>query len=163
PPLARRARAPPPWPWHRGRADYAAKAQERQGRDRALRDLRLCDRQRRDQPRLRAAARGRLRRALPAGAPREGPRGGARRGKGEDRMSAVLGVLGGSGLYDVEALEEVEERRVSTPFGPPSDAVLKGRVKGTDTTVLFLPRHGRGHRIPPSAINYRANICALKL
>jgi len=78
-------------------------------------------------------------------------------------MSTVLGVLGGSGLYDVEALEEVEERRVSTPFGAPSCAILKGRVKGTDTTVLFLPRHGRGHRIPPSAINYRANVCALKL
>ncbi len=78
-------------------------------------------------------------------------------------MGAVLGVLGGSGLYDVEALEGVEECRVATPFGPPSDAILKGQVKGTDTTVLFLPRHGRGHRIPPSAINYQANICALKL
>jgi 5'-methylthioadenosine phosphorylase len=78
-------------------------------------------------------------------------------------MSAVLGVLGGSGLYDVEGLEDIAERRVSTPFGAPSDAVLSGRVKGTDTTVLFLPRHGRGHRIPPSSINYRANICALKL
>jgi 5'-methylthioadenosine phosphorylase len=78
-------------------------------------------------------------------------------------MGNVLGVIGGSGLYDVEDLESVEEVRVATPFGAPSDAVLRGRAKGTDTTLLFLPRHGRGHRIPPSAINYRANICALKL
>lgn len=78
-------------------------------------------------------------------------------------MSAVLGILGGSGLYDVEALEDVEELRVPTPFGEPSDVVIRGRVKGSETTVLFLPRHGRGHRIPPSSINYRANVCALKL
>jgi 5'-methylthioadenosine phosphorylase len=75
----------------------------------------------------------------------------------------VLALIGGSGLYDVEMLEDVEERHVSTPFGPPSDAVIRGRMKGTGTTVLFLPRHGRGHRHTPSSINYRANICALKL
>ncbi len=75
----------------------------------------------------------------------------------------VLGLIGGSGLYDVEMLEDPEEVRVATPFGAPSDAIIRGRMKGTDTTVLFLPRHGRGHRIPPSSINYRANICALKL
>jgi 5'-methylthioadenosine phosphorylase len=78
-------------------------------------------------------------------------------------MSGVLGVIGGSGLYDVEDLENVEEVRVMTPFGPPSDAIVRGRFPGTDTSVLILPRHGRGHRYSPSEINYRANICALKL
>jgi 5'-methylthioadenosine phosphorylase len=73
----------------------------------------------------------------------------------------VLGVIGGSGLYDVEGLEGVEEVRVDTPFGAPSDAIVRGRLG--DTTLLFLPRHGRGHRIPPSSINYRANVCAMKL
>ena len=78
-------------------------------------------------------------------------------------MGGVLAVLGGSGLYDIEGLEGVEEVRVSTPFGAPSDAIVRGRLAGTDTTLLFLPRHGRGHRLSPSTINYRANICALKL
>lgn len=75
----------------------------------------------------------------------------------------ILGVIGGSGLYDVDLLEGVEERHVSTPFGAPSDAIVQGRMKGTDTTVLFLPRHGRGHRFTPSTINYRANVCAMKM
>jgi 5'-methylthioadenosine phosphorylase len=75
----------------------------------------------------------------------------------------VLAVIGGSGLYEMDWLEDVEEVSVSTPFGLPSDAVLRGRVRGGDATVLFLPRHGRGHRFSPSAINYRANICALKM
>ncbi len=75
----------------------------------------------------------------------------------------TLAVIGGSGLYDVEMFDEVETRRVATPFGAPSDAILCGKVKGADARMLFLPRHGRGHRVPPSAINYRANICALKL
>lgn len=78
-------------------------------------------------------------------------------------MSFVLGVLGGSGLYDLEDLDSVEEVAVMTPYGAPSDAIVRGVVRGTDTVVLFLPRHGRGHRIAPSAINYRANICALKM
>ncbi|NUQ77247.1 MAG: S-methyl-5'-thioadenosine phosphorylase [Polyangiaceae bacterium] len=77
-------------------------------------------------------------------------------------MASVLAVIGGSGLYDVDALEDPEEVRVSTPFGDPSDAIARGRFKGTDTIGLFLPRHGRGHRLSPSDINYRANICALK-
>lgn len=76
---------------------------------------------------------------------------------------AVLAVIGGSGLYDPEFLEDVEEVRLATPFGPPSDAVLRGRARGTGTTMLFLPRHGRGHRLHPSEINYRANLCALKM
>jgi 5'-methylthioadenosine phosphorylase len=74
----------------------------------------------------------------------------------------TLAVIGGSGLYDVESLEHVEELHISTPYGAPSDAILRGRMKGTDTTLLFLPRHGRGHRHPPSGIPYRANVCALK-
>jgi 5'-methylthioadenosine phosphorylase len=75
-------------------------------------------------------------------------------------MNRVLGVIGGSGLYDLPGLERVESIAVETPFGEPSDAIVRG-VLG-DTTLLFLPRHGRGHRIPPHAINYRANVCALK-
>jgi 5'-methylthioadenosine phosphorylase len=72
----------------------------------------------------------------------------------------VLAIIGGSGLYRIEGLERIEEVRVDTPYGPPSDAVVRG-VLG-DTTLLFLPRHGRGHRIAPHRINYRANVCALK-
>ncbi|AUX22994.1 S-methyl-5'-thioadenosine phosphorylase [Sorangium cellulosum] len=75
----------------------------------------------------------------------------------------VLAIIGGSGLYEMGWLEGVEEVSVSTPFGLPSDVVLRGHVKGGDATVLFLPRHGRGHRFSPSTINYRANICALKM
>ena len=74
----------------------------------------------------------------------------------------VLGIVGGSGLYAIEELEILGEEAVSTPFGEPSDNILCGRVKGTEQRVLFLPRHGRGHRIAPSNINYRANIAALK-
>ncbi len=78
-------------------------------------------------------------------------------------MGGVLAVVGGSGIYDVEDLEQPEEVRVMTPFGAPSDVVVRGRFAGTDTTVLILPRHGRGHRLSPTEINYRANICALKM
>lgn len=77
----------------------------------------------------------------------------------------VLGVLGGSGLYEMEGLTDVTELEVDTPFGKPSDVLVKGTMthaRGT-TTFLFLPRHGRGHRIPPHQINYRANVCALKM
>jgi 5'-methylthioadenosine phosphorylase len=72
----------------------------------------------------------------------------------------VLAIIGGSGLYRIEGLERIEEVRVDTPYGAPSDAVIRG-VLG-DTTLLFLPRHGRGHRIAPHRINFRANVCALK-
>ena len=72
----------------------------------------------------------------------------------------ILGVIGGSGLYKMAALTGVEEVPVTTPFGAPSDVILRGRIHGT--TVLFLPRHGRAHAVPPSAINGRANIWALK-
>lgn len=73
---------------------------------------------------------------------------------------AVLGIIGGSGLYDLPGLEDVEERRVQTPWGEPSDVLRVGRVGATP--VVFLPRHGRGHRLSPSDINYRANVDALK-
>jgi 5'-methylthioadenosine phosphorylase len=72
----------------------------------------------------------------------------------------VLGVIGGSGLYEIEGLVGTEEVRVDTPFGPPSDVVVRGRLK--DTTLLFIPRHGRGHGIAPHRIEARANVCALK-
>jgi 5'-methylthioadenosine phosphorylase len=75
-------------------------------------------------------------------------------------MSVTLGIIGGSGLYEMAGLSALEEIRVSTPFGAPSDAILRGRLG--DATLLFLPRHGRGHRIAPHRINYRANIFALK-
>jgi len=72
----------------------------------------------------------------------------------------MIGVIGGSGLYQIEGLEEPEWRTVASPWGDPSDAVLTGRIAGVP--VAFLPRHGRGHRLGPSDINYRANLDALK-
>ena len=72
----------------------------------------------------------------------------------------VLGVIGGSGLYAMEGLEDLEEHAVETSFGAPSDAIVAGRLG--DTRLLFLPRHGRGHRVAPHEINYRANVLALK-
>ncbi|MEH3147514.1 MAG: S-methyl-5'-thioadenosine phosphorylase [Methylobacterium frigidaeris] len=73
---------------------------------------------------------------------------------------AVLGVIGGSGVYDLPGLEDVREERVASPWGEPSDALRIGRVG--ETEVVFLARHGRGHRLSPSGIDYRANIDALK-
>lgn len=73
----------------------------------------------------------------------------------------TVGVIGGSGLYEMEGLEDVREIPVETTYGAPSDAVISGRLG--DTQMLFLPRHGRGHRIPPHQVNYRANILALKM
>lgn len=72
-----------------------------------------------------------------------------------------LAVIGGSGIYDIPELQRVKEHRESTPFGSPSDSVIEG-VLG-ETRCLFLPRHGRGHPVPPHEINNRANICALKM
>ncbi|MEM7075145.1 MAG: S-methyl-5'-thioadenosine phosphorylase [Pseudomonadota bacterium] len=71
-----------------------------------------------------------------------------------------LGVIGGSGLYEIDRLEETEWRRVDTPWGAPSDAVLTGRLG--ELPVAFLPRHGRGHVHSPGTVPYRANIDALK-
>jgi 5'-methylthioadenosine phosphorylase len=73
-----------------------------------------------------------------------------------------LGVIGGSGLYDIPGLIEIDRLHIDTPYGAPSDDLLHAKIEGTDHELLFLPRHGRGHRVPPHAINYRANICALK-
>lgn len=73
----------------------------------------------------------------------------------------LIGVIGGSGLYEMEGLEGVEERRVETPFGAPSDAYIVGSLAGR--RVAFLARHGRGHRLMPSELNFRANIFGFKL
>jgi len=76
-------------------------------------------------------------------------------------MSEVkLAVIGGSGVYDMEALTKIEERHIPTPFGDPSDAIIIGTLSGR--RIAFLPRHGRGHRLTPSEVPYRANIWALK-
>jgi 5'-methylthioadenosine phosphorylase len=72
----------------------------------------------------------------------------------------VIGIIGGSGLYALDALEEAQWIAVDTPWGSPSDELLIGRIEGVK--FVFLPRHGRGHRIPPSQLNYRANIDAMK-
>ncbi len=78
----------------------------------------------------------------------------------DDSIEPVIGLIGGSGLYDIDGLEEREWRRVRTPWGEPSDELLFGRLEGV--RCVFLPRHGRGHPAPPSALPYRANIDALK-
>src|SRR3954466_1869430 len=72
----------------------------------------------------------------------------------------AIGIIGGSGLYQMEGVEEPHELRVDTPFGAPSDAIIGGRMHGRQ--VYFLPRHGRGHRILPHELNHRANIYALR-
>lgn len=71
-----------------------------------------------------------------------------------------LGVIGGTGLYEIEGLSDVEEVKVKTPFGDPSDSIITGTLGGT--RITFLPRHGRGHRINPTELPSRANIYALK-
>ena len=73
---------------------------------------------------------------------------------------ADIAIIGGSGLYQLEGLERVRKIQRITPFGQPSDSIFLGNLG--ETVVAFLARHGRGHRIPPTAINYRANIYALK-
>ena len=72
----------------------------------------------------------------------------------------IVGVIGGSGLYHMEGLQQVKEVSVSTPFGKPSDKFIRGRLEKTE--LVFLPRHGRGHRWIPTEINFRANIFAMK-
>lgn len=74
--------------------------------------------------------------------------------------SPILGIIGGSGVYDIDGLTNKEWRKVETPFGDPSDELLFGELDGQK--LVFLPRHGRGHAIPPSELNYRANIDAMK-
>ncbi len=73
---------------------------------------------------------------------------------------AVIGIIGGSGVYDLPGLTDLRDEKVATPWGEPSDALRFGTIAGRE--VVFLPRHGRGHRLSPSTINYRANIDALK-
>ena len=75
-------------------------------------------------------------------------------------MERVIGIIGGSGVYDIDGLEDARWERIETPWGDPSDAVLKGRLDGID--MVFLPRHGRGHVRSPGSVPYRANIDALK-
>lgn len=75
-------------------------------------------------------------------------------------MTAVLGIIGGSGVYEIEGLSRLQWETVRSPFGDPSDQLLFGELDGQK--LIFLPRHGRGHPLSPSAINYRANIDVLK-
>ena len=75
-------------------------------------------------------------------------------------FETLVGIIGGSGLYDISELEHQEWQTVDTPWGVPSDQLLFGSIRGTK--LVFLPRHGRGHRFSPSTINYRANVDALK-
>jgi 5'-methylthioadenosine phosphorylase len=77
-----------------------------------------------------------------------------------ETVRPVIGIIGGSGLYDIEGLEDKAWRRVTTPWGAPSDELLEGTLGGV--RCVFLPRHGRGHRLSPTHLNYRANIDALK-
>jgi len=75
-------------------------------------------------------------------------------------MTYTLGILGGSGLYEIDDLEDVRTLAIETPYGAPSDVLTQGTLAGV--RLVFLPRHGRGHRMPPHKIDFRANICALK-
>ena len=75
-------------------------------------------------------------------------------------LPPILGIIGGSGVYDIDGLTNVRWERVLTPWGEPSDDLMFGELAGQK--LVFLPRHGRGHRVPPSALNFRANIDALK-
>ena len=77
-----------------------------------------------------------------------------------NEQAPAIGVIGGSGLYQMEELREATEHRLDTPFGSPSDTFVGGKISGRQ--VYFLPRHGRGHRILPHEINHRANIYALR-
>jgi 5'-methylthioadenosine phosphorylase len=71
-----------------------------------------------------------------------------------------IGVIGGSGLYDIEGIKDIKNIKLDTPFGAPSDEFISGNLEGRE--VVFLPRHGKGHRILPSELNYRANIYGMK-
>ncbi len=75
-------------------------------------------------------------------------------------MERAIGIIGGSGLYELDGLTDIEEVEVSTPFGPPSDKLMTGRLDGKK--LVFLPRHGKGHRFLPAEVPFRANIYALK-
>ena len=77
-----------------------------------------------------------------------------------DHEKAAIGIIGGSGLYQIDGFSSPQEHQIDTPFGPPSDAIIGGEVAGR--RVFFLPRHGRGHRLLPHELNHRANIYALR-
>jgi len=79
---------------------------------------------------------------------------------GEHVLETVIGVMGGSGVYDIEGLQDAQWQKIDSPFGAPSDDLLCGTLDGIK--MVFLPRHGRGHSLSPSTVNYRANIDALK-
>ena len=89
------------------------------------------------------------------------PRATKRKKSGATKEVVRIGIIGGSGLYGMPGLTDTRELRVKTPFGDPSDAIVVGTLEGR--RVAFLARHGRGHRLTPSEINYRANICAMKM
>src|SRR3546814_7757880 len=72
----------------------------------------------------------------------------------------VIGIIGGSGIYEIDGLRNADWQHVDSPFGAPSDSLLFGDLDGQP--LVFLPRHGRGHKLSPSALNFRANIDALK-
>src|ERR1700691_3144124 len=85
-----------------------------------------------------------------------------KKSSGKSKTESVkIGIIGGSGLYQMSGLTDTREVRVKTPFGNPSDAIVIGTLEGR--RVAFLARHGRGHVLSPSEINYRANICAMKM
>src|SRR3954449_6140857 len=75
--------------------------------------------------------------------------------------TASIGIIGGSGLYQMEGLTVIDERKIETPFGEPSDSYVIGEIDGV--RVAFLSRHGRGHRLSPTELNYRANLFGFKL
>jgi 5'-methylthioadenosine phosphorylase len=89
------------------------------------------------------------------------PRATKRKKSRATKEMVRIGIIGGSGLYGMPGLTDTRELRVKTPFGDPSDAIVVGTLEGR--RVAFLARHGRGHRLTPSEINYRANICAMKM
>src|SRR5437016_10232906 len=88
------------------------------------------------------------------------PGRGHERSGGADRAKAVLGIIGGSGVYDLPGLENAREEMIASPWGVPSAPVRHGTISGLP--IVFLPRHDKGHRLSPSDINYRANIDVLK-
>jgi 5'-methylthioadenosine phosphorylase len=89
------------------------------------------------------------------------PAGQKKSGQAKTKAMASIGIIGGSGLYSMPGFTNVHEQRIETPFGEPSDAFVLGELAGR--SVAFLARHGRGHRILPSELNFRANIYAMKL
>ena len=76
------------------------------------------------------------------------------------KQNKILGIIGGSGLYDIEGLTNKEWKKIDSVFGAPSDEILFAQLEGLE--IRFLPRHGRGHILTPSDINYKANIEAFK-